>query len=173
MMVLVLGKNNSGKSLYAETLACALRKGKLYYIATMIPYGEEGLNRVERHRIQRQGKGFITMESPYLDIVTDSAGTVLLEDISNLAANLMFEMRTADAGRETLFRIKNLSENCENLIMVSISGYTQSEGDNNETKEYIRLLSAINSYLWKAADVVIEMVSHEPMLRKGEKTWEH
>lgn len=171
MMALILGKNNSGKSLYAEELACSIAKGKLYYIATMMPYGEDGFARVNRHRIQRQGKGFITIESPYADAVADSMGTVLLEDVSNLAANLMFERKSADAEKETLFRIKSLSDGCENLIMVSISECSEREGGNDETKAYIRLLRNINSYLSDAADIVIEMASGAPVVRKGDNLW--
>ena len=35
-----------------------------YYIATMEVFGEEGRKKVERHKMLRQGKGFITIESP-------------------------------------------------------------------------------------------------------------
>ena len=35
-----------------------------YYIATMEVFGEEGRKKVERHKKLRQGKGFITIESP-------------------------------------------------------------------------------------------------------------
>jgi len=169
MMILVLGKNNSGKSLYAENMACSLAKGKLYYVATMLPYGEEGKMRVTKHRMQRQGKGFITMESPYADAdIADNTGTVLLEDISNLVANLMFEEKSLDAEKKTLSRVKKLRESSESLIVVSISGYERTDGDNDETHAYIENFNRVNLSLWNMADVVVEMISGSPVVHKGE-----
>ena len=46
MKILVLGKNDSGKSAYAEKIASNITTGELYYIATMIPYGEDGRLRI-------------------------------------------------------------------------------------------------------------------------------
>ena len=43
MFALIFGGSGSGKSEYAEKLSCELaQKNEKYYIATMIPYGEEG-----------------------------------------------------------------------------------------------------------------------------------
>ena len=75
------------------------------YIATMIPYGKEGRERVRRHRMMRDGKGFITIEAPF-DICSSLSDydmsngsmlgdmTVLLECLSNLVANELFERRS-------------------------------------------------------------------------------
>ncbi len=66
MLVLVIGGGGSGKSAYAEALACRLspqnKQGKRYYLATMEVYGEEGRKRVAKHRRAREGKNFITIE---------------------------------------------------------------------------------------------------------------
>ena len=51
MFALIFGGSGSGKSEYAEKLSCELaQKNEKYYIATMIPYGEEGKKRVESHK---------------------------------------------------------------------------------------------------------------------------
>ena len=61
MMVLVTGGASSGKSAFAEQVACSL-PGSRYYLAAMKPYGEEGARRIARHRELRAGKGFATLE---------------------------------------------------------------------------------------------------------------
>lgn len=62
---MVTGGSGSGKSVYAEKRICQLQKkndSQLYYIATMFPYGEETQRKIDRHRVQRAGKGFETLE---------------------------------------------------------------------------------------------------------------
>lgn len=71
MMELVTGGSGSGKSAYAEDRICALyeeyrktgkKEQKLYYIATMYPYGTETEEKIADHRRRREGKGFRTLE---------------------------------------------------------------------------------------------------------------
>ena len=65
MMILVVGGAGSGKSEYAENLIGSLAEGgRKYYIATMKCSDDESLRRVEKHRLMRKGKGFITIEQP-------------------------------------------------------------------------------------------------------------
>ena len=63
MLRLIIGGSASGKSEYAERLVCSL-PGKRIYVATMEPFGEEGRERIARHRKLREGKGFVTAEVP-------------------------------------------------------------------------------------------------------------
>ena len=73
MMILVTGGASSGKSAYAEQLACSL-PGSRYYLAAMKPFGEEGARRIARHRALRAGKGFVTVECyDGLETVTDTS----------------------------------------------------------------------------------------------------
>ena len=90
MFILVTGGSGSGKSEFAENIAMKLG-GKMLYVATMKPYDDECLKRIERHRKMRDGKGFRTVEC-YTDLseITESADTILLECMSNLTANVMF-----------------------------------------------------------------------------------
>ena len=65
MLAVITGGSGSGKSEYAESVATSLAKRDglpLYYIATMRPFGAEGMWRVERHRKLRAGKGVETIE---------------------------------------------------------------------------------------------------------------
>ena len=72
MLRLIIGGSASGKSEYAERLVCSL-PGKRIYAATMEPFGEEGRERIARHRKLREGKGFVTVEVPRdLDVFADA-----------------------------------------------------------------------------------------------------
>lgn len=61
MNVLVTGGAASGKSAFAERLACSLSP-KRTYLATMRPQGAEAQRRIAKHRAQREGLGFCTVE---------------------------------------------------------------------------------------------------------------
>lgn len=108
MLSVIMGVSGSGKSEYAEDMAVRLADGRgLYYAATMEPYGEEGRARVARHRKQRAGKGFTTLEC-YRDIENIAGmigadrcrdATVLLECMSNLLANEMFSAPSGADGQ--------------------------------------------------------------------------
>ena len=87
MIHLVTGGSGSGKSEYAENwLTGRNKKDATYiYIATMQPYTEETMKKIERHHRLRAGKGFRTLEK-YTDLseleIPKNQG-ILLECISN------------------------------------------------------------------------------------------
>ena len=64
MIVLVTGGSGSGKSAFAERLIENLPREKRVYAATMQVYDGESVRRVQRHRAQRAGLGFETVECP-------------------------------------------------------------------------------------------------------------
>ena len=125
MLILVTGGNGSGKSRFAEDVAAGFG-GKKYYAATMIPYGPEGEARKQKHIAQRTGLGFITIECPFSlgEVPADENDLVLLEDVSNLLANSMFDVKhhVPPAAVET--EITALERRCKLLIAVTIGGLT-------------------------------------------------
>lgn len=96
MMYLIIGGSGSGKSAYAEALLFSLPDaGKKYYIATMQVCDEESRRRVQKHRKQREGKRFYTIEQPVhvsgaLTQMDAGKKSAMLECVSNLVANEMF-----------------------------------------------------------------------------------
>ena len=120
MIHLVTGGSGSGKSEYAENWLTGRNKkdGTYIYIATMQPYTEETMKKIERHHRLRAGKGFRTLEK-YTDLseleIPKNQG-ILLECISNLVAN---ELYREDG---TLNDLKETKEKVEALIKEH--GYT-------------------------------------------------
>lgn len=163
MVYLIIGTPDSGKSKLAEELADELSGHRAkYYIATMIPYGEEGAKRVEKHRAMRAGKGFTTLEMPF-----DAGSAVLpydcvalLECVSNLAANEMFDRHTPPDQCEDKIAadICRLQDSVSDLVIVT-NHFGISEEFDEETVRYALLMDRINHRLSVLADRVIDLTA--------------
>ncbi len=162
MVSLVIGGSGSGKSEFAEQLACKT-DGKRYYIATMQPYDEEMWGKIKRHQEVRKDKGFETIEC-YKDLVLLECGnveTILLECMSNLLANEMYGGKKRSDKKiveDILAGIGHIKEKCKNLIIVSNDVFSSGEQYEAETFHYISLLGKINQALAAEADDVVEVV---------------
>lgn len=194
MFVLVTGGSGSGKSEYAEGRVLEFGNEKRYYIATMMCFDQESQKRVERHRKMRAGKGFETVER-YLNLKTldlmevrGEAGveedenvehqrcimdrkkstTVLLECMSNLAANEVFDPRGAGkmAAEEIKTGIDRLIGKCDNLVVVTNEIFSDGIEYDEETRVYMKILGEINGYMAEIADEVVEVVYGIPVYHK-------
>ena len=170
MTALIIGYPDSGKSAIAEKMVTEMSDpDERIYVATMIPYGQEGRDRIEKHRKMRSGKGFRTIEAPY-DICSAVAelrgeetvrledSTVLLECVSNLVANELFE-RHADRDEmvERLYTdIRHIAEQVRNLVIVS-NHFEIEDGFDEETRMYAETLDVLNEKLSKFADNTIRL----------------
>ncbi|MBR1477326.1 MAG: bifunctional adenosylcobinamide kinase/adenosylcobinamide-phosphate guanylyltransferase [Lachnospiraceae bacterium] len=175
MLNLVIGQSASGKSEYAENLARKLYEnsaGRLYYVATMNPYGEDGLRRIERHRRMRRGKGFETIERQ-TDIggITGERGDVfLIECMSNLLANEMFDNHEKEEDvllRKIVVPIVKLSEKVSSVTVVTNDVFADGREYATDTKLYRKMLGRINVELAKLADNVVEVTAGVPVYIKG------
>ena len=95
MTILLSGGNKNGKSGYAQDIAVKLADGgKLYYVATMIPYDDEDRARVARHIENRAGMGFETLEAgrniQNIFDAADENGTFLIDSTTALLLNEMY-----------------------------------------------------------------------------------
>ena len=187
MMELVTGGSGSGKSAYAEKIICekhrqlcgTAEKPPLYYIADMVPYGRETEKKIEAHRKMRAGKGFATIEW-YVDLPgrilgpdsPDLKGSyVLLECISNLTANEMYEPGGAEnTGKDTvkciIRGVQMLKERCAHLVVVTNDVFRESVPDSEEMTAYKDNLGTISRALAKMADRVTEVVFGVPVCIK-------
>ncbi len=168
MLILIYGGSGSGKSAYAEELTASF-EGKKYYLATMKSEGAEALERIERHRANREVRGFNTVEreTDIGDAVRDMEGTVLLECLSNLLANEMFGSESKRSGEELcqkiLDEINELKDKTANLIIVSNNIFEDGYEYEGETREYMEVLGRLNISLAKDASSVYEVNSGIPV----------
>lgn len=171
MIHLITGGSGSGKSALAEALAVKAGRER-FYIATMEPLGEEGMERVRKHRAMRAGKGFETIEryTGYDHLKLPRRGTALLECICNLTANEMFDERgnITDPVRPVLDGVEALERQCDRLIV--ITNDVGSGGGDYEpaVREYVRALGEINAALARRASHVYELMCGIPLVLKGE-----
>lgn len=175
MITLVIGGSGSGKSAYAEKCLEEYKEEK-YYLATMKAYGDEGKQKVERHKRLRQGKCFSTIEQP-VDISDaikyigdESKAVILLECISNLVANEMFgedNISSAHEVAEKIVRqIQLLASKVKEIVIVSNIVTEDGIEYDKGTMEYIKAISEVNIGLSELAERVVEVVVGIPVYIK-------
>lgn len=174
MITLVYGGSGSGKSKFAENLVLKSSFEKRYYIATMKVYSKEGEERVKKHRKLREGKGFETIEATkdLQDIKLSRHSIVLIECISNLVANEMFQEQIIEKEiviKRVCEEIEYVSNQVSGLILVSNNIFEDGMEYDPDTENYIEALGQINQYLATKSDVVYEVVVGIPLMLKGEK----
>lgn len=170
MISLITGGSGSGKSAFAEKRILEYANEKRIYIATMHPYDAEAFAKVARHQRMRKKKGFETIEC-YTDLKNISlmrADDILLECLSNLTANELFEENGAKekAAEQIMEGIRKLSYLSENLVIVSNEIFSDGIEYDRETEHYIEVLAQVNREVAALADEVIEVVYGIPVYHK-------
>lgn len=160
MLTLVTGGSGSGKSAFAEDRVLSFGDAQRIYIATMHPFDEESHKRIERHQKMRAGKGFETVEcyTGLKNVKLPAGCVVLLECMSNLVANEMFEEQGAHdrTVSEVTKGIENLLEQAAHVVIVTNEIFSDAvvfDGDMDSYLEYlgksIRLLRRELMKWWK------------------------
>ena len=168
MIALFTGGSGSGKSEMAESYACRLASNTkpLYYFATMRVWGEEGRARVEKHRRQREGKGFATVECPSRLPLGVAGGVILLECLSNRLANAMFGDGEPDPVELILSELSALAEK-NDLVVVTNEIFSDGAKYDAKTAQYIGNLGLLNQKLARRAQLFVESVYSIPVVHKG------
>ena len=186
MNVMFYGGSASGKSEEAEKYALELdgRSGNLIYLATMNPQaGGDSLERIQKHRKMREGRGFFTIESQsskagdfigdilnqvreFSDSKKSRKNTILIEDSGNLIARIIFsgeEIRKEDFYMTILEDFfKELYLYSENLLLVSNDIFLEEIQDCKGKedlwlKTYCSILGKLNRKLAADFDQVIQV----------------
>lgn len=174
MIVLVTGGSGSGKSAFAEDAVMKLRKQHediCYYIATMKIYDEEGQKKVDRHRMMRAAKNFVTIEAPEnIGTVIPEGGIGLLECVSNLVANEMFQdekiVSRQNVVEKVVASIRQAAEKLNHLVIVTNNVFEDGIEYDGTTMEYLYALGEVNAELARLADKAVEVVVGIPIIIK-------
>ena len=172
MITYIYGGVSSGKSEYAEELISGEFNKKIY-LATMENAGEHAGKRVEKHLLQREGKGFFTIEEPrhIKDLNIDEDDNILLEDLTNLLSNNLFN----EAGLKNNFKeitekifsdIITLKSRCNSVFIVGNDIFSTERNQSRELDIFIDCLYSLHKQIIEAADRVIEVVYGLPYDRK-------
>ncbi|MBP1736202.1 MAG: cobalamin biosynthesis protein [Oscillospiraceae bacterium] len=169
MLTLVVGGSASGKSSFAESLMVSGDSERRIYLATMLLRDEECEKRALHHREMRRDKAFETLECPRaLERANiPPRSSVLLEDLSNLAANEFFgDEDSAGAAGRIMSGILRLEQLSEALVIVSNELFLDGMEYDRETLDYLMCLSALNRAVAARADLVYEVICGIPILWK-------
>ena len=176
MNVLVWGGAASGKSAYAEELACRLSPRRIY-IATMADDGPEAHARIARHREQRAGSSFATVEcagslcaacNPELP----HDGVALVDDLGNLVSRALFDDRGSMADpAATLERLEQeivqLFSAFEHTVLVGNEVGCAGRSYGDATLAWMRLIGTLGCRIAARADAVVEVSAGLPLYLKG------
>jgi len=164
MKVFISGGCKNGKSFYAQRLSKAQDNGKLYYVATMSSVDAEDDVRIIRHRQERDGWGFVTVEQPTsIEQILercDHGGSYLLDSVTALLANEMFDadgnVDPASASK-IINGITQIMGTIENIVIVSDYIYSDALVYDPMTDLYRKSLAQIDRAVAQMSDVVLEV----------------
>jgi adenosylcobinamide kinase/adenosylcobinamide-phosphate guanylyltransferase len=162
MIILITGGVKSGKS--GRALAVARRNftAPVSFIATAEALDEEMKIRIKRHRAEREGDFFVTIEEPLeLDKAVAGAGPSTVVDCIPLwINNLMYYQREADFPEILGSFILGMPRNC--AVVTNETGLGNIPFD-DAVRRYNLLLAEANRRIAAAADRVELMVSGIPL----------
>ena len=172
MSTYISGGCKNGKSLYAQRVAMA-GGSPLYYVATMIPRDGEDRARIERHRRERSGWGFETLECGR-DILrclehADPMGSFLLDSVTALLSNEMFppEGVQPDAWRDVADALETFVRRAPNAVLVSDYIFSDAQLYDDLTETYRRGLAGIDRRMAACCDNVVEVCCGQFIAHKG------
>lgn len=177
MTCFISGGAKNGKSTLAQDLAVALSQGgKHYYVATMIPTGEEDHERIRRHIADRDGMGFETVECSknVLSVleIADRNATFLVDSATALLQNALFPVEKnyamdLAAAQRCADELIAFAGTVRHAVIVSDYIYSDAERYAKSTEQYRKCLADIDRRLAQVCDAVIEVSAGQAILHKG------
>jgi adenosylcobinamide kinase/adenosylcobinamide-phosphate guanylyltransferase len=173
MRILISGGCKNGKSYYAQRLAKA-QSGTLYYVAAMQAVDDEDRERILRHKNEREGWGFETIEQPVnveeILLKCDSGGSFLLDSVTALLANEMFKTDGSvneNAAKKIVNALSRILRVIRNIVIVSDNIYSDAMIYDIVTEKYRKSLAQIDRLLARDCDAVLEVAHTNLVVHKG------
>lgn len=181
-MIVIYGTASSGKSKVAEDMAVKIsteNNTELTYIATMESESDAAKARIKKHRAQREGKGFNTIEEPdrlRAHSLTVRGQTVLLECVSNFCANVYYKKfadkiansdEIVSLSEYIVSQILSVSSNVFEIIIVTNDVFSDGRKYDPWTEAYIKILALVNEELMRKCDCFYEVTVGIPKCLKG------
>ncbi|MCL1804641.1 MAG: bifunctional adenosylcobinamide kinase/adenosylcobinamide-phosphate guanylyltransferase [Clostridiales bacterium] len=181
MKILLSGGCKSGKSYHAQRLAKAQARqgGALYYVATMKSADGEDDERIARHRREREGWGFVTVERP-ADIggileSCDPGGSFLLDSLTALLANEMFPRQgfvDHGAAATIIAGLTRVLKEADDVVLVSDFIYSDAAFYDPLTEAYRKSLAEIDRAAAELCGAVLEAAFGSIIAHKGKAAYE-
>ena len=179
MKIFISGGCKNGKSYYAQHLAKAQQTHAMYYIATMRSADSEDDERIVRHRKERDGWGFTTIEQP-VDVENilqkcEHNGSFLLDSLTAILANEMFlppdYAVNENAAGKIIDGLSQIMINIDNIVIVSDYIYSDAAIYDTFTEKYKKSLAEIDRMTAKNCDVVLEVAYTNIIVHKGKEAF--
>lgn len=171
MRALVVGGSASGKSAFAERLACTLSTSRTY-AATMQARGPEAFERIRRHRQARSGLGFTTVACRgSVASLPGGDGVVLVDDLGNLVADALFSPGAPGGWHEVaqgiLVQLLEVGDRYGHLVAVGCDVGRDGCDFGSGTEGWMCCLGSLQCGLADRFDLVVEVVCGLPTFVKG------
>lgn len=168
MRIYISGGCKNGKSHYALKRALELPAPR-HYIATMIPRDGEDIDRIDRHRVRRDGLDIKTLErGTDIELCADEVepgSTLLIDSVTALLDNEMFSdiaSPNCEAPKKIMRGLDALSRRAGHVIFISDYIYSNARSGNDWTQIYLRGLGAIDRHIAAQCDEVVELIAGCP-----------
>ena len=182
MKIFISGGCKNGKSYYAQHFAQAQRaeqqENSLYYIATMKPVDTEDRQRILRHKQDREGWGFTTIEQPVdIEKILDKCShthSFLLDSLTALLANEMFlpdGIVNEQAAEKIINGLRQILYKINNIVIVSDYIYSDAFIYDEFTDKYRKSLAEIDKKAAKNCDIVLEVAYTNVIVHKGNEVF--
>jgi len=166
-LTLVTGGIASGKSAWAETLAAASGKNRVY-IATAQAHDTEMQAKIARHRAER-GTGWRTIEAPR-DLIAPLSGpwrddVILIDCLTMWLTNQL--MAGADLAQQSTRLLDCLSTVSAPVILVTNEVGSGGVSPNALARRFAAAQGRLNRDVARRADLVVALISGLPLALKG------
>ncbi len=165
-VTLVLGGARSGKSRFAEGLAAGI-EGPKTYIATAEAFDDEMRKRIAKHREQRAGDGWTTIEAPLdpVSALTGAEGFVLVDCVTVWLGNLLHHGRDLNAAVADLCGALDAAQG--RIVLVSNEVGLSIVPENAMARRFRDEQGFANQRLAEVADEVFFVAAGLPLKLKG------